>query len=290
MTKNLLFCFFIIAISMGCKKKDLTPSWLRIEDFTLITNPVTQGAASHGITDAWIYMDGEALGVFELPCLLPILDEGKHNFIIFAGIKNNGISDTRTRYPFYKSFDTEVNLVLNDTVVVSPVTSYKDGVVIPFLEDFEDAGISLIKGPTSDTDIVFIKAEDFPEIVAYGNRCGGIFLSATDSVYTGSSQSILDLPKGESVYLEVDYRNNNSISTGVIASFIDGATNEHTPLVIMNPQIDGQEVWKKIYINLTEDVSWEVSATSYEFYFLAGFDKNSPLANIYVDNIKVVHF
>jgi len=290
MTKNLLYSFLMLAVLVGCKKKDLTPSWLKIEDFTLVTNPVTQGPASHGITDAWIYMDGQALGVFELPCMVPILDEGKHNFIIFAGIKNNGISETRTRYPFYKSYDITVDLVLNDTVVLSPVTSYKDGVVIPFLEDFEDASISLIEGPTSDTDMVFIKIEDYPEIVVYGNRCGGIFLGGSDSIYTGSTQSLLDLPKGESVYLELDFRNNNSISTGVIAAFIDGATNEHTPLVIMPGQKEGQEVWKKIYINLTEDVSWEVSATSYEFYFLAGLDGTNALANIYLDNIKVVHF
>ena len=91
-------------------------------------------------------MDGEALGVHELPCVIPVLSEGTHQFIIFPGIKNNGISSTRMRYPFYKTFDITAALTKNDTTEFSPVTYYKDNVTFAFMEDFEDAGISLIKG------------------------------------------------------------------------------------------------------------------------------------------------
>lgn len=290
MIKTLLSSVLILAFFVGCSKEDLTPSYIKLNAFELITNEATQGSNSHAITDAWIYMDGVALGVHELPCVIPVLDEGSHDFIIFAGIKNNGISGTRARYPFYKTYEVSANLVKNDTVEFSPVTYYKDNVTFPFLEDFEDAGISLIKGPTSDTNMVFIDKADFPEIVIYGNKCGGLFLTAEDSIYTGSSQSYLDLPKGEQIYLEIDYRNNNSLAMGVIATFYDGTTDEHTPLIIMNPQTDGTEEWRKIYIEITEDVGVEINATSFEFYFLGVLDLDNALAKIYIDNIKVVHF
>lgn len=290
MVRTLLYSFFLVALFVGCTKDDLTPSYLKINPFELITNESTQGPNSHGITDAWIYMDGIALGVHELPCVIPILDEGTHEFIIFAGIKNNGISGTRTRYPFYNTYDITADLVKNDTVEFSPVTSYKSNVTFPFLEDFEDAGISLIKGPTSDTTMIFIDKVDYPEIVVYGNKCGGLFLTAEDSLYTGSSQSSLDLPKGEQIFLEIDYRNNNSLAMGVIATFYDGTTDEHTPLLIMNPQDEGDEEWRKIYIELSEDVGVEINATSFEFYFLGVLDGDNSLAKIYIDNIKVVHF
>ena len=58
----------------------------------------------------------------------------------------------------------------------------------------------------------------------------------------------------------------------------------------MNPQTTGEEVWKKIYIDLSEDVSFEVGASSYEIYFLSYLDPDKTLGTIYIDNIKVVHF
>ena len=68
MIKKLLFVTLFSSFLFGCKQDDITPSWLAIDQFTLTTNPDLQGSNSHGITDAWIFMDGRALGVFELPC------------------------------------------------------------------------------------------------------------------------------------------------------------------------------------------------------------------------------
>ncbi|MFT5824221.1 MAG: hypothetical protein ACI8ZM_005487 [Crocinitomix sp.] len=287
MIKNLLFITLFSSFLIGCKQDDITPSWLAIDSFTLTTNLETQGANSHGISDAWIFMDGRSLGVFELPCKIPVLDEGEHNFIIFAGIKNNGISSTRIRYPFYNSFETLGTLALNDTLHLSPTTTYKSGTTFSFNEDFEDPGIGFVKGPTSDTSIVFIEDE---EIVKYGAKCGAIFLTNPDSVFAGSTMSSMVLPKAADVFMELDYKNNNSLAMGVIARFSDGSVSEHTPLIIMNAQPDGEEVWKKIYIDLKEDVSFEVGATSYEVYFLAVKDSELDEARIYIDNVKVVHY
>jgi len=288
MIKNLLFISIFSGLLIGCKQDDITPSWLAIEEFTLTSNEATQGANSQGISDAWIFMDGTALGVFELPCKLPVLDEGTHNFIIFPGIKNNGISSTRIRYPFYNSYQVEASLALNDTLHLSPNTTYKSETIFAFNEAFEEPGIGFIKGPTSDTDMVFV---DDPAIVEYGDECGAIFLAGTDSLYTGSTTSFMLLPKGGAdVYMELDYRNNNSLAMGVIARFADGSVDEHTPYIIMNAQPDGQEIWKKIYIDLTEDVSTEIAAVSYEIFFLAVRDGEIDESRIYIDNVKVVHF
>lgn len=290
MIKHLLYFALFAGLFWGCKQKDLTPSWLKINSFTLSTNEATEGSNSHGIVDAWVYMDGNPLGVFELPCKIPVIDEGQHEFIIYPGIKNNGISGTRKRYPFYNAFEITATLSLNDTLELFPSTSYKSGLTFSLLEDFEDAGIDFVKGPTSDTDIVFITADEYPEIVQYGDNCGGIFLAGNDTLFTGSTLSALNLPKAQEVYLEIDFYNNNSIATGVIATFLDGSVNEHTPLVILNPQKEGSEVWKKIYIDLKEDVSFETSAVSYEVYLLGALDPDNTLGKIYIDNIKVVHY
>jgi hypothetical protein len=290
MIKPVLLFFSIAFLFYGCKQEDLTPSWIKIDAFDLVTNEETQGWDTHGIVDAWIFMDNQPLGVHEIPCVIPVLDEGVHDFTIFAGIKNNGISSTRKRYPFYETYEVTTSLSKNDTLVIEPVITYKNSTSFAFIEDFENAGISFVKGPVSDTNIVFIYQADEPEIVAYGDKCGGIFLEGTDSLFTVFTEEFMNLPRGEEVYLEVDYRNDNSIAMGVLAKFPDGSVDEQAPLLQMNPQEAGSEVWKKIYIQLSENVSFNVNYQTFEIYFLSLIDDGQSSAHIYLDNIKVVHY
>lgn len=290
MTKNLLFISCIGILFFGCKQEDITPSWLKINQFDFVTNQETQGWNTHGITDAWVYLDNEQLGVHQLPCNIPVLAEGEHTFTIIPGIKNNGISSTRRNYPFYQPFEITGTLKKNDTLEITPETAYRTSTEFAFIEDFENAGISFIQGPSSDTNIVFVTEAENPDIVAYGDKCGGIFLTDLDSLLTISTEEFMDLPKGEEVYLEIDYRNNNSIAMGVLARFPDGTVDEQTPLLQMNPQDQGEEVWKKIYIQLNENVSFNQNYVSYEIFFISILDQGLSSAQIYLDNIKVVHY
>ncbi len=290
MHKILLFLSPIIFIFSGCKQDDITPAWLHIDQIGLTTNEVTQGENSHNITDAWVYMDGVALGVFELPAKIPVLGEGNHDFVIFAGIKNNGISATRTDYPFYERFDTTLNLTKNEITEINPVVQYKQNVQFEMIEDFEGVGIEFVPDVLSDTTIIHMDAATYPDIVKWGNNCGGIFLNQIDSIYKGATTTYMDLPKGEDVYMEIDYYNTNSLTMGVIANYSSGEYYEHTPLVLMNPQDESEVQWKKIYIDLKEDVSVEINAVSYEIFLLAIKDPDLVDSYIYVDNIKIVRY
>jgi len=287
--KKVYLLFTVPLILFACKKDDLTPSWLVINEFDFTTNESIQGPNSEGITDAWVYMDNEALGVFSLPARIPILAEGKHDFTIYAGMKINGISATRTRYPFYERYDGEINLVRDEEIEISPTITYKSNVQFQLLEDFEDVGIDFEKDAISDTNINIITSGTHPEIVKYGNSCGMISLSQTDSTYKGTTNTNLNLPRNEDVYVEIDYMNLNSMALGVVAKG-PGGTNEHTPLVIMNAQDETELQWKKIYIALQDDVSYELNATSYEIYLLSILDADQTDAIIYIDNIKVLRY
>ena len=57
----------------------------------------------------------EIIGVFEIPSSIPILSQGLHSFDIYPGIKVNGISGNRIKYPFYSKFETELELEENLT-------------------------------------------------------------------------------------------------------------------------------------------------------------------------------
>lgn len=289
MRRNYLYSILITLVLFSCKKDDLTPSWLIISEIQLQTDEGTEGPNSNAITDAWIYLDNVPFGVYSLPARIPVLEEGEHELIIYAGIKQNGISATRIKYPFYTRYDTKVNFVKEQETTVSPLVYYKSNVQFELKEDFEDVGVDFQKDPISDTNIVLITSAAYPDIVKYGNNCGRIELSESDSIYKGFTNTTMNLPRNEDVFLEIDYMNSNSIATNVIAKNA-GGTAEHPPVFILNGQDSDNMIWKKIYINLTEDVSSEINATSYELYLLALLDPENSSGVIYLDNIKVLRF
>lgn len=273
----------------GCKKDDNTPAWLVIDSVTLTTDEPTEGVNTENISDVWVYMDNQALGVFDLPARIPVLAEGEHDFSFYGGIKVNGISATRDRYPFYNRVDQKLTLTKGQETSFTPNFSYKQNVQFQLIENFENVGHQFDKHFTSDTDIVILTSSMYPDIVEYGNNCGALYLDTADSLYRGETNTNLNLPVGEDVYVEIDYMNTNSIALGVIAEN-SGGTGEHTPLVILNPQDSSSMVWKKIYINLKDDVSFEINATSFEIYLLSILDTDKTSSVVYLDNIKVLRY
>ena len=130
-----LFGIIAIFLFIGCQQEDLTPSFLRIDGIDLATDGPSEGENSHDIVDAWVYVDNAPIGVFETPCTIPILEEGEHQLVIYAGVKKNGISNSRIIYPFYERWESTVNFVKEDTLVLSPVVSYKNEVQMAMLND-----------------------------------------------------------------------------------------------------------------------------------------------------------
>ncbi|HOY90996.1 MAG TPA: hypothetical protein PK891_04715, partial [Bacteroidales bacterium] len=93
----LIFVIFIIFNITSCEWLDpaeQVPSYLQIDEVDLNVRP-GEGSASHAINTVWVYVDGTANGVYELPAKVPLLYEGKHELIIMPGIKLNGITTTR---------------------------------------------------------------------------------------------------------------------------------------------------------------------------------------------------
>jgi hypothetical protein len=282
------FLFVALSLlSLSCKK-DTTPSWLVIDNIDFQTLEGTQGVNSHSIEDVWVYMDNRPLGVFNLPAKIPILDEGEHNFIIYAGVRLNGINASRTRYPFFERYETTLNLVKEQEISITPFFTYKSNTQFVFIEDFEDVGVELYNDTISDTTVMNITSAQYPEIVKYGNNCGAVFLNETDTIYKARTSSNLNLPKNEAVFVEIDYMNTNSILFSTVRENTSGSIED--PLVVINPQDEGEMEWKKIYIDLTENVSFDINATSFEIVLTSVLDNSKTNSVVYLDNIKVIRY
>lgn len=275
----------------SCIKNNPDPAWITINQWVVESNPNSlndAGELTQNITDGWVYIDGELIGVFELPCTIPVLYAGTKTIQVYPTILNNGISATKKIYPFMDVYELTADLVANETVTINPVTRYKTTAKF-WIEDFEGAGNNIESDPNSLT--THTTSSD-PQIIQpfNGNQFCRITLDETNNTWIGYSTGVsaLSLPKGQEVYLEIDYHNTNRITTGLLAVSASGTVDN--PNIQLNPQDDGEVVWKKIYIDLREIVSASASGALYQLSFQSLIDDEETSGEINIDNIKVVYF
>ena len=115
----------LIFLLSTCIKNNPDPSWLIVNDWTLLPNSNyagSEGELTDNITDAWVYVNDELIGVFEVPFKIPILKTGTVDIKVFPAIKNNGISSTKKVYPFLVEYQTTGVLVANNSLTINPTT------------------------------------------------------------------------------------------------------------------------------------------------------------------------
>jgi hypothetical protein len=280
----------IFTLGMGlssCIKNNPDPAWLEVKEWTLVANPELnglEGELTHNFSEAVIYVNDENIGVFEVPFKIPVLKSGDVNIKIYPAIRNNGISATKKNYPFVEFFEINTILTENQTLTINPTTKYKSLSKF-WIEDFEDSFIKLETDPNSATGMV---NGNNPSILKWGNSYGVVNLDASDSSWIAYSLDDLYLPKGQEVYLELNYYCTNSVTTGLLAIGPSGVT--PNPYIRLNSQDPNSVKWKKIYIDLREIISSSSNAVYFKPSFQAYIDDKNFQGQIILDNIKVVHF
>ena len=145
--KSTLFAFLVLAVFSvvfsSCRKfegSQTVPAYIHIDTITVNCDYFVYGANTSKISDAWVYVDDDAIGCFELPATFPILKKGPRKVAVYGGIKSNGIAAVRAPYPFYKPQVYEgLNLVEDSIVNLNPVLTYYPigaGVEKGWMEDF----------------------------------------------------------------------------------------------------------------------------------------------------------
>ena len=282
----ILFLGFFLAVLMhSCEiinPKETIPSYIKIDSigFSTLSHP-EYGSSSHKISDAWVYADDQLIGAFELPAIIPILLNGSHKISIKAGIKVDGISESRAIYPFYESYTSDINLVPGSVLTINPNLTYNSYTVFEWKEAFEDGGISLEKTLFSDT--IIEKTSD-PSQIFEGGYSGVIHLDENHSKFQGRTINSFVLPKGDSpVFLEMNYKTDEEILVGLFAN----SSSQIQRLEVIH--LLKTDVWKKIYINLNNAVNRAQVSDNYQVFF--EIVKSSDAANsvILLDNLKLLH-
>ena len=279
----LVLGFFLLSACDIINPKENVPAYIYIPSFTFTTN-VAQGTSSEAITEVYVYANDQNLGTYDLPATVPVIGSGATDIKIYAGIKNNGISSTRIKYPFYKAYETSVNLEPAQTDTLIPQFTYMSGIYI-YEKDFE-GGNFLVENSSNDGTFTSTNNTDY---VFEGDRSGWGHLDAGQTHLYFRDDQHFTWQSGQTVFLELNYSCNNSFAVGFLSTK-GGNLNKTTALTI-NPSIAGDGLtpnWKKIYIDFGYVLQQNAGSSYHQFYIEAIPTNSTQPVNLFIDNMKWV--
>ena len=264
------------------------PSYIHIDSIALAdegNNPTN--TFNHDIEDAWVIADGQFIGVYQLPATIPILQSGRKQLSIRAGIRNNGISNTRTAYPFYDTISLERNLKRKEVDTLGILTTNYipgDKATFEWTERFEDTGDIALRNNTN-ASVPFQVTGDEDEVLS-----GDFSLKADFENEAGffevriPERKAVRLGQGNrNIFLEVSFKTNTRFQVGIIATAPNGNVTRRPKLVLNETQ--GR--WNKVYINLRRNVQRFPDDHRFQVFFGKRKDQPGP-ATLYLDNLKLI--
>lgn len=277
------FCLGVILFSNSCDiSPAATPSFLHIDTIAVdSTSFDSTGTVSHAIRYAWVYANDNLLGVFWLPAVIPVLEEGEVEITVFGGISENGIATQAGRYPFYAPWQKKINLNAMDTATVFPRVRYPKGFVVPVNQTFDQAQLN-------GMSLAIVQGGGFYSILlneteAYeGQGCLQLYLPEGDQDMILETSS-LPVPTGKAGYfIEMDYRNNCDFLLGLRAA----GSNQAASLIGVRPR----QEYNKLYVNITNLVD-QLSGISEAVHLFIRVPQDTSIADqrVYIDNLKLVY-
>lgn len=276
----------------ACFKEEApgTPAYIRVENIQLeVDSNGSEGAGTANITDAWISVDGQQLGASSFPATFPvILNENfpTNSIRITPGIKNNGITNTRAIYPFYEPHIVTEDLQPGQVLTINPTLRYDPNAIVEVVDDFEDPNQPIFTVDLdNNTNTGIISQSD--EVLS-GNYSGKITIDANNlecTVATSVRYSNLTNITATPVYIEMDYKTNVPIQVGLRAHY--DANN--IDAIYKGGVNNSNGAWRKIYFEFTREV-FASNAPEYSVLFRAVRSPDVDVPEVYIDNIKLVHF
>jgi hypothetical protein len=276
-----LTLFIFIFLFSSCNvinPAEPVPGYIHIDKFNITSTP-TLGTDSSKITDVYVYIDNGYQGAYPLGASFPVLNSGSHQMQFYAGVIMNGISTTRILYPFYDSYNQTVDLEPGKTITIQPVIKYSSFTECAWCESFDNAGVSLAETDRSDTNLT---------VLALGNannfegKSGAVYLDDAHPFFELFTDTSYDLYGSSNVYLEMNYRCNNSLNVGMVA--YSSSSTDQFSVEIINPKT----VWNKIYVELTPSVRTYTTAYGFKIFLGATKDEGVTNAEFYFDNFKLL--
>jgi hypothetical protein len=264
------------------------PAYLQLAAFDYSAG-IPTAAPNASIPSAFVYADGQLLGIFNLPVKVPVLREGVVRFNIRPAISADGQRGTRVGYPFYRDFITTQNLTPGQTIAILPQTSLDpDKVDASFVvsDDFTStiSGDRAFAPPISTSPYTQESAVSDATRSNFG-RVQGI-TGSTDVFYLDSNWEGALPQKGATVYLELDYRSTMPFQVGVAYTTAPGPGAVRTRVADLT--VFPKEEWSKLYVNLTDEISYVNNDGAFFKIYLEGLPTGDAGQYLAIDNVRLV--
>lgn len=284
---KLLYSLCACLVFAGCSIIDpdeSLPGYIEVNSYGFDIAP-NQGSASNLVSEHWFSINDNILGSYDLPCSMPVLENGTTRLRVQAGIKNNGVGSTRIRYPFYQPYDTVIQVVPGNSIEVTPVYQYYSNLDFDISRNFESGNFLISHGSNEG----ITESTTNQDIVYEGTRCGALLLDDGANYLLVKDVNSLDLDAGNTIFLEMNYSCNNSF---VLGSYVTtGGISRKTPLITITPTTNAATAptWNKIYIDLGALALGNPNASGHELYFEC-IKSEADAPRIYLDNLKIVRW
>jgi len=271
------------------------PAYLNIETIDVEASDA-EGSSSQKITDAWVYVDAEYIGVYPLPARIPILEEGVKTVTIYPGIKLNGASSDRDIYPFYDFFEGDVEFVPSEDVTINPTVGYSDKSVFELVESFENST------HVFSVDIDGDEVTSFSTIASGGFEGGSAVATLSEGHFEvlAGTDYYTSIPEPNAVngftsFVEVNFKTDVNFKIGLVA-YDQG---DNLIYISLDRTVVRTDEWNKVYFDMTtpfQEIAQSPGVKSYRVVLAAVLNSDPasldtmPEAKIYVDNIKFIRF
>lgn len=281
---SLILLLFLVSCAKNMDEA-YVPSYIKINEINFSTSS-SQGSASSYFTDAWVYLDGADMGAYPLPSNIPLLAEGKHTIKIAPGIKLNGVAGTRVPYPMVESIIQELDLTKDSIIPLNISTRYYSTSKFAAIEDFEEINTKF-ETTVNNTATwgVSQSSSDLAENIFEGLHSGKAVLNAeNDYMQIITKQLFEELPKnGLPIFVELNFKSNTTIVMSLLSYVAEIGSSQD--IIYLSPS----DEWKKIYINLTSTISYDVNGRGYKILFSAYHNSSLEESIVLLDNFKLVY-
>lgn len=255
-----------------------------------------QGSASAYVQYAWVYLDDNPVGAFQLPCTFPMVGStGTHNIKVYPGVTPAGTNSPAGIYPFYQFYSINLNMQQGKTYKLNPTSAYYTWVQFPYIENFDNesngthpthiANFYGDHGADSPTD-TSMYVTDNTKLIYQGRGSGMVIVNQLKPYYIGVtilnylSDSITN--NGTTpAYVEFNYRATAEFTVGLMES---DTSVIFSPAAIIFPSTK----WNKMYVSLNNSLT-SADIRPYNVYFSIKWNSGDPVSDtLLLDNIKIV--
>ena len=273
------------------------PAYLHIDSIALANDPndswsTEDGFFTHNIDAAEIviWQEGDTaeqvLGVFTLPCTVPILKQGNVDRVrVSPCVPQSGISGARIYYPYYQQVTiNDVRFAPDSITSLGTVTThYKShqAMSVKFQEFFEPWESTIRFKPES----VIHRISNQSDTVRSGRGCGVVRMSADErrKSFTSVDSFYVSDPSAY-IYLEMDVWSDFNFKVGFSNPKYRGGPVVDTSAYTRTAPSTG---WEKYYIVLGRLWSW-YSYYPYLKLWFAIYNDTGKEGKFLIDNVKVV--